>query len=512
MSKGAIRAVIYCRVSTKEQTQNLSLQTQQRFCTEYCSRQGFSIARIFVEEGESAKTAERTRLHELLDYCRENKGLVHHVIVYRIDRFSRQKYDYVVLGMQLKRLGITLRSATEPIGDDSTGKLIENVLASIAQFDNDVRAERTIVGMRAALEGGNWPFGLPLGYCRKIDVFGKETVELDPTSGPLIKKGFELYATGLYKKAEVLRKLTAIGLRTRRGKVLTLQTFQQLLRKPIYAGLLCVPSWNIDRVKGNFEPLVTEALFEQVQALLDGRSLTVTTYDRNNPDFPLRRFAKCEDCGLPITGSWSKGRKQRYAYYHCRNSKCRSVKAPKNQFERQFVEYLGGLRPKAEYVRLFREIVLDVWKGKQGEVKAMCLAIGKRLTDLEEKRHDLLEAHVYRKTLNEDLYRKEDDQLGQEIALAKIEFHEAQMEEFDIEGVLGFAETIILDARRLWIEGTLEQRQRLQKVLFPSGVTYSTQSGFGTTETSLFFRWLALVEDKKESLASPTGFEPVLPA
>ena len=74
-----------------------------------------------------------------------------------------------------------------------------------------------------------------------------------------------------------------------------------------------------------------------------------------------------------------------------------------------------------------------------------------------------------------------------------MELHEAQIEQINIEGVLGFAETIILDASRLWIEGNLDQRQRLQMVLFPKGVTYSNQSGFGTTETSLFFRWLAIV-------------------
>jgi len=90
-----------------------------------------------------------------------------------------------------------------------------------------------------------------------------------------------------------------------------------------------------------------------------------------------------------------------------------------------------------------------------------------------------------------------------------MELHAAETEQINIEGVLGFAETIILDASRLWIEGTLDQRERLQTVLFPKGVTYSNQSGFGTTETSLFFRWLAIVQEKSDGLASPTGFEPV---
>ena len=144
--------------------------------------------------------------------------------------------------------------------------------------------------------------------------------------------------------------------------------------------------------------------------------------------------------------------------------------------------------------------------------KGVSSAIEQRIKEIEGKRQKLLEAHVYQKTLDAELYRREDDRLSQEIALARLELHDAQIEQIDIEGVLGFAESIILDARRLWMEGTLDQRQRLQKVLFHKGVSYSNQSGFGTTETNLFFRWLALVQENKETLASPTGFEPVLSA
>jgi site-specific DNA recombinase len=379
-------------------------------------------------------------------------------------------------------------------------------VSDFAQYDNDVRSERTKAGMRAALEAGQWTFSCPLGYRRRAA--GRNgAVEIDPVSGPLIKKAFELYATGLYFKADVLRKVTALGLRTRHGKALTVQTFQEMLRKPIYAGFMCVPRWAIDHVRGNFDALVAEDVFNRVQAILEGRALTATPHQRNHPDFPLRLFVRCAECGTPITGSRSKGRTRLYPYYRCRNNKCHSVKMTKEQFERHFVDYLGGLRPKLEYLRLFREIILDVWKAKQELAKSTTAALVRHISGLEQNRQDLLEAHLYRKVLKEQVYRNEDNRLDQEIAIAKIELHEGQIEEFDIEGVLSFAETIILDARRLWIEGTLDQRQRLQKVLFPKGVTYSNQSGFGTTETSLFFQWLAVVEKKNKGLASPTGFE-----
>ena len=304
----------------------MSLSTQQRACREYCERHGLFVDRIFVEEGESAKTKDRTKLIELLDHCRDSKGSIQHVVVYKIDRFSRQLYDHAVLAAQLLKYGVTLKSATEPISNDAAGKLMEHILSDFAQFDNDVRSERTVAGMKAALESGHWTFGAPIGYCRKIDTTGRDSIEPDPIGGPLIRQAFELVATGLHTKAEVLRKLTAAGLRTRRGNRLSLQTFQQLLRKPIYAGILSVPSWGIEGVKGDFEPLLSVEIFDRVHCVLDGRALTVAPHQRNHPDFPLRRFVACAECDTPITASWSKGRVQRYGYYRCRKSACLAIK------------------------------------------------------------------------------------------------------------------------------------------------------------------------------------------
>jgi DNA invertase Pin-like site-specific DNA recombinase len=178
-----VGAVIYVRVSTKEQTENLSLPTQLRACEEYCRRQGYEILERFHEEGESAKTTDRSQLQNLLKYCRTRKGKVHFVVVYNLTRFAREKYDHFALRAHLKSLGISLRSATEPIDDTSAGKLMEGVLASFAQFDNDVRSDRTRAGMRAALELGRWTFPAPIGYLNAPKWSGKSLVP-DPERAP----------------------------------------------------------------------------------------------------------------------------------------------------------------------------------------------------------------------------------------------------------------------------------------------------------------------------------------
>src|SRR4030095_11633203 len=152
-----LRAVIYCRVSSKEQTKNLSLPTQEKACREYCFREGYEIAGIFIEEGESAKTADRKKLKELIAFCNEKKNRVDVLVVNSVSRFSRDRYAHVTVRTILSKRGITLRSATEPIDDSPAGKLVEGILSTIAQFENDEKAERTKRGMKAALDRGTWP-------------------------------------------------------------------------------------------------------------------------------------------------------------------------------------------------------------------------------------------------------------------------------------------------------------------------------------------------------------------
>src|SRR5438105_8486349 len=216
MLPDVVGAVICVRVSTKEQAENLSLPTQLRACEEYCCRQGYEVLERFKEEGESAKTADRPELQRLLKYCRTHKGAVQFVVVFNLTRFAREKYDHFALRAHLKSLGISLRSATEPIDDTSTGKLMEGVLAAFAQFDNDVRSERTRGGMKAALELGRWTFLAPLGYLNAHRLTGRSLIP-DPERAPLVRRAFQEFATGRFTKDEVLKNVNALGLTTRRA-------------------------------------------------------------------------------------------------------------------------------------------------------------------------------------------------------------------------------------------------------------------------------------------------------
>lgn len=465
-----MRAVIYSRVSTKDQVQNLSLTTQEEKCADYCRQNGLVVDRVFVEKGESAKTENRTEFRNLIAYCAANKGRIQYVVVYALNRFSRDRLVHFSFRAILQKIGITLRSVTEPIDDSSTGRFMETVFAGIAQLDNDVRAERTTAGMKTALERGRWTFGAPLGYLR---TGGRgSSIEPDPERGPLVRKAFEFLGTGLHNKREVLRMMSDLGLRSLRGKPVSPQTFQQMVRNPIYAGLMRVKGWSdYPPQRGSFDPIVSEELFSRVQDVLDGKRPQLTTYQRNHSDFPLRRFVRCAECDSPLTASWSKGRKEKYGYYRCPNDDCRAVNVRIEKMEPGFVQYLEALTPKREYLALFRAIVMDVWRQNHEDTRDARQRLQRRLEEVQARKDRVVDAFLHERVIDRATYEQQAAKLDLELTMAEVAVHEARLEEIDIEGVLGFAEHVLEQPARLWSESSLDQRQRLQKVLFPHGVT-----------------------------------------
>ena len=157
-------AVIYTRVSSKDQVDNYSLDTQERACRDFAAHAGYDVVRVFTERGESAKTADRTELQAMLKYVAENARLLGAVIVYAVNRLARNSTDHGNLRVQLGKYGVCLQSTTENLDDTPAGRFAETVLAGIAQMDNEIRAERAKSGMMAAVAVGRFVWRAPIGY------------------------------------------------------------------------------------------------------------------------------------------------------------------------------------------------------------------------------------------------------------------------------------------------------------------------------------------------------------
>lgn len=499
------RAVIYVRVSTKEQVQNMSLSIQREQCRDWCERNGYDVDRVFEDAGESAKTIDRPEFLRMVDYCRSSKGRVQAVVVYSGSRFARNLDDHVSMRVVLGTHGVKLRSATEAYSDDPDGRLIENISAVLAEHDNNVKARRTRVGMERALREGRWTFQPPLGYLRQ-GIRRASTLIPDPARAPIVIEAFRLFATGTLTKKRTLTKLTALGLKTAKGRPLGAQAFERLLRNPIYAGRLTVAAWDVD-VEADFAPLITAEMFNLVQARLDGRRTTARPHLRSHPDFPLRHFTRCGCCGKPLTASWSRSRQgNRYGYYRCPGKGCGKVSVRREQLHQEFVRFVECRQPHVEFVQLFRAIVEDVWRNRHKGAAAQARRLEDRLADLKARKARLVDA-VADQLLRKDEGRERLDAVEAEAALVQRELGEAREEELDLESVLGFAERFLSQAAGLWNDASHAHRERLQGSIFPAGVTFS-DAGFETSATSLMFSELRDSEAEKLQLASPTGFEP----
>src|SRR5690606_9280205 len=117
--------IVYVRVSSHEQIDGTSLESQERLCHEYAKREGITVLQTFIEKGESAKTADRTEFMKAISFCSEKKNKIDHFIVYKIDRFSRNQTDYAIVKQKLKKYGTEIRSVSEKIDDTPSGKLME---------------------------------------------------------------------------------------------------------------------------------------------------------------------------------------------------------------------------------------------------------------------------------------------------------------------------------------------------------------------------------------------------
>jgi len=356
-----MKSIIYCRVSTKEQVKKgYSLGNQKKECTKFAESNGYSIDKPFIEEGESAKTQQRTQLQKLIRYSEDNKEHLSALIIWKYDRLARRLEDQIELVKTLSQLGIRVLSVTENNEENAVGNLMRNIIGSFAQYENDVRAERTIGGMKRAIESGRWCWRAPIGYKSIRDAHSKPTLTPSDESKYVIK-AFELFASGLYKQASLAKTLKRLGF-----KKATKSLINRMLNQPLYAGLI-KSKLSDELLEGIHPPLIAKDLFYKTQAILKGKRPSITPHTRNNPHFPLRGFVRCPKCDKKLTGGFSTGRKGiKYPYYHCYSKNC-SLSVKKAELETKFYEHLQCFQSRVDVLEKFEAKVLEAYLKKHTE-------------------------------------------------------------------------------------------------------------------------------------------------
>lgn len=465
------KAVLYLRVSTEEQVDNFSLDTQEEICRKEAQKRNYDVIETFREEGRSAKTITgRPVLINLLEYCRKNKGRVQAVFVYRLDRISRITADYLAIRKKLAENGVTIISSTEPTGDSPTEKLVETILAGFAQLDNDIRSERAKNGLRARFLSGLISGKPPLGYKFQAGYAVK-----DPETWDKVKAAWDLMAAGKTSLSQIANIMNEWGLREIHGKkeyTLRAQTTDRIFRLKFYAGILASVTYP-EEVKGQHVPMITLDQFYKVQAIIDGRRVNDTVLvrrSRENKDFPLRRIVKCGICNIGLTGGWTKGRSARYPYYRCAGKCTKSIKV--DTLETTLINLLKEITPTKQCLDLFITWLYKIYHERYSRLKKLKNEADNQISDLQVLRRQLVEKNLSG-VYSDEIFKEQNTLIESKIMKAQIAKEDSTIDKYNLDKIIDFMRTYLADLGETYDRSKPEQIKILLGSIFPDGLAWS---------------------------------------
>ncbi len=467
------RAILYLRVSTEEQVDNFSLGTQEEICKKEAFRRGYEVIQIFKEEGKSAKTIiGRPVLLEMLEFCRKNKKMLGALIVYRLDRLSRQTQDFLTIRKKLSECKIALLSASEPTGDTPTETLLETILAGFAQHDNDVRSERTRNGMRARFLSGLHTGVVPLGYLNQNGYAVK-----DPQTFDKIKAAWDLMLTGTKSLREIAVVMNEWGLgQSFKGIKYPFrgQTANRLFRNKFYMGILTSSTYP-EEIQGQHTPMVTSDQFYRVQAILDGRNnsigIPVVRHNKENAEFPLRRILKCSRCGMVLTGGWSKGRNCRYAYYVCR-SRCGAPSVPVEDSKIFLLSFLKEINLTENGIKILIAFIRSNYMKRIVILQKKKVAADAELIKLYGMRQTLVEKNLSG-TYSDEIFKEQNSLIEEKIKDLHVLKESSQLQKYTLEDTVAFINEKLADLSATYDDSLLEEKKALLGSIFPSGMAWN---------------------------------------
>ena len=498
-------AVIYLRVSTEEQVDNYSLDTQEEICKKEAERKELTVMEIFREEGRSAKTIKgRPTLIEMLEYCRKNRRDIDAVIIYRLDRISRQTADYLAIRKKLAECEIKLISATEPTGNSPTEKFVETMLAGFAQMDNDVRSERTKNGMRARLLAGLNTGYVPLGYLNQNGYATK-----DPKTFDQMKAAWDVMAGGTTTLREMADILNKQGLQagTPRSKQSPMrpQTLNRIFRNKFYIGKVVSKKYGLE-IQGQHTPMISEELFYRVQAVIDGRNtskfVVATRRNRDNPDFPLRRIVKCGYCGRSFTGAKSRGKQARYGYYFCPN-RCSEANEPIGALDTATQAELGSINLKDKTV-----VLLNAWLRRSYFERVAGLRKRREESEFELKKLYEFRQALIEKNLagiySDEIFKEQNRIVEDKIKTLQITRDDELIKRYNLEEICTFIQDKLTNLPKTYETSSLVQKRMLLCSIYPSGMVWKNHAYSNNVIRKFYSAFLDLQKDFV-TFGSPDG-------
>ncbi|MEK7793582.1 MAG: recombinase family protein [Candidatus Hydrogenedentota bacterium] len=393
----------YVRVSTVRQGERgVSLQEQRDAITRYCATHNLTLAQWF-EERETAAKSGRRQFNEMLRQL--DKGSVAGLVLHKVDRGARNLGDWARLGDLLDR-GVEIHFANEGLDLNSRGgRLSADIQAVVASdYIRNLR-EEVMKGFYGRLKQGYYPRPAPLGY---QDNGAAKPKTPHPIYGPLVKRAFELYATGQYGLVLLLDKLYTEGLRNRNGGPVSRSALAKVLRNPFYIGVIRLRRTG-ETYAGLHPPLISKALFDAVQAVLDGKAPVRSA----THDFVYRRTLTCAACSRSLTGERQKGR----VYYRCHGRRCPKTSVREDNVETVFESHLQTLTfTPAERTAIQMEIA-GIGAEQNQEAERVARGLRLQLDALEQRLQRTTDAFIDQLLDKESFAERKETLLAERVEL-----------------------------------------------------------------------------------------------
>jgi site-specific DNA recombinase len=504
-------AVIYCRVSsTKQLTQHDGLKSQETRCREFARMKDYEVLEVFADD-VSGSLINRPAMKEMLSFIRKRRfaGVV--VIIDDVSRLARGLQAHLELRSLIASAGGVLESPSIEFGDDPDSVLVENLLASVSQHQRQKNGEQTKNRMRARIMNGYWVFQAPVGYCYERVPGRGMMLKRDEPAASVVQEAIEGYASARFAlQADVMRFLQDHPLFPRgRGGFVRNMRVTQLLNQCVYAGFVAAPKWGVSVRPGHHEALVTIETFQRVQDRLNGMNHGPSRTNVN-ADFPLRGFVVCDDCGAPLTASWSKGQFNRYGYYSCFKRECASFRKSirHEKVDGDFEGLLRSLQPTEGLFKVARAMFESLWNHRLLQADAQRKAVLGRIQTVEREINQFLSRIVETNVSSVvAAYEGQISKLAIEKAALKARMEEIGQPKKGFDEALRTALGFLSNPQKLWASDRLEDRRAVLRLAFSDRLRYSRNEGFRTANLSLPFKVLGRVCRAESEMARPKRFE-----
>ncbi len=482
--KSTNNAVIYTRVSSKEQADKYSLQVQLDATIQYATRYNLPVIKTFGNTFESAKSdVDRLEFERLLKFVRDRKNDVKYIIVHTIDRFSRTGGSAIHLMDELEKnddIIVTDTSRAPITSRRPSDNLSQNMLLMVGNYANEDRREKCRLGMIQALRNGDWPHKVPFGY-NSIKTNGKRELLINE-DGKTLQQAFYLRINQQLSMQEISGRLIKLGL-----KKITYKRLHRIFENIFFAGFLASSSTPGEIFKGNHVPLISQENFLKLREISDHFKKNKNSETKPKQSFPLLGDVRCSCCNTKLTAYKKLKNKKYYGYYKCNKKACR-LNRSSDSMHAKFQELLSSFTLPAWLTPLLVNLLEKTFQRVNVDRKQNLENLHTTLDSSLRKLHSI-EGKYLDDNINKETFDRHSTILKADIEGIQVEISALNNTgKADLSNFLTYALTLVQNLPEAYQQGTFTTKQTMQRIVFPEGVMYDrTTEGYRTQRVNEFF-------------------------